>query len=58
MTTQALALDKLGQSVNMDIFQELLDLDTPCEMFSKDIVSEFLVMGPETLTTMNDSLYV
>ena len=58
MTTEAFALEKLGQSVNMDIFQELLDLDTPCEMFSKDIVSEFLVMGPETLTTMNDSLYV
>lgn len=58
ITTQALALEKLGQSVNMDIFQELLDLDTPSELFSKDIVCEYLVMAPETLSTMNDSLYV
>jgi len=58
MSTQALALEKLGQSVNMDVFQELLDLDTPSEMFSKDIVCEYLVMAPETLSTMNDSLYV
>jgi len=58
MSTQALALEKLGQSVNMDVFQELLDLDTPSGMFSKDIVCEYLVMAPETLSTMNDSLYV
>jgi hypothetical protein len=36
MTAQALALEKLGRSVNLD----------------------FLVMAPETLNTMNDSLYV
>lgn len=58
MTSQALALEKLGHSVNIEIFQELLDLDTPSEMFSKDIICEYLVMAPETLNTMNDSLYV
>lgn len=58
MTSQALALEKLGHFVNMEIFQELLDLDTPSEMFSKDIVCEYLVMAPEALNTMNDSLYV
>ena len=58
LTAQALALEKLGRSVNLDVFQELLDLDTPSETFSKDVVREFLVMAPETLSTMNDSLYV
>jgi hypothetical protein len=58
ITAQALALQKLGRSINMDVFQELIDLDTPSELFSKDIVSEYLVMAPMTLGTMNDSLYV
>lgn len=58
MTAQALALEKLGRFVNLDIFQELIDLDTPSDLFSKDVVSDYLVMAPETLTTMNDSLYV
>ncbi|KAI4853780.1 hypothetical protein E4T44_00629 [Aureobasidium sp. EXF-8845] len=56
MTAQTLALEKLGRSVNLEVFQELLDLDTPSEMFSKDVVSEFLVMAPETLSTMHDCL--
>ena len=58
MSTQAPALEKLGQSVNMDIFQELIDLDTPSEIFSKNVVCEYLVMAPEMLRTMNESLYV
>jgi hypothetical protein len=58
ITAQALALQKLGRSINMDVFQELIDLDTPSELFSKDIVSEYLVMAPMTLGTMDDSLYV
>ncbi|CAD0087903.1 unnamed protein product [Aureobasidium vineae] len=58
MTVEALALEKLGRSVDMNIFQELLDLDSPSEMFSKDVVSEYLVMAPETLATMKESLYV
>lgn len=56
MTTQALALEKLSRSVDMSIFQELLDLDTPSELFSKDVVSEYLVMAPESLSTMRASL--
>ncbi|KAG9697875.1 hypothetical protein KCU95_g5298, partial [Aureobasidium melanogenum] len=56
MTAQALALEKLGRSVDMTVFQELLDLDTPSELFSKDVVSEYLVMGPESLSTMRESL--
>jgi hypothetical protein len=58
MTAQALALEKLGRSVNMDIFQELIDLDTPSDIFSRNVVSEYLVMAPETLNTMSDRLYV
>lgn len=58
MTAQALALEKLGRSVNLEIFQELIDLDTPSDLFSKDVVSDYLVMAPETLSTMNDCLYV
>lgn len=58
MTAQALALEKLGRSVDMTVFQELLDLDTPSELFSKDVVSEYLVLGPESLSTMRESLYV
>jgi hypothetical protein len=49
MTAQALALEKLGRSINMEIFQELLDLDTPSEPFSRDVVNEYLVMAPITL---------
>lgn len=56
MTAQALALEKLSRSVDMNIFQELLDLDTPSELFSKDVVSEYLVMAPESLSTMRESL--
>jgi hypothetical protein len=56
MTAQALALEKLGRSVNLDIFQELIDLDTSSELFSRDVVIEYLVMAPVTLSTMNDSL--
>jgi hypothetical protein len=56
MTAQTLALEKLGRSVNLEVFQELLDLDTPSEIFSRDVVSEFLVVAPETLSTMRDSL--
>ncbi|CAD0115310.1 unnamed protein product [Aureobasidium uvarum] len=56
MTAQALALEKLGRSVDMSIFSELLDLDSPSEMFSKDVVCEYLVMAPETLATMKESL--
>jgi hypothetical protein len=58
MTAHALALEKLGRSINMDIFQELIDLDTPSDLFSMGVVSDYLVMAPETLSTMNDSLYV
>lgn len=61
MTAQTAALEKLGRSVDMNIFQELLDLDdldTPSELFSKDVVSEYLVMAPESLSTMRASLYV
>jgi hypothetical protein len=58
MTAKALALEKLGRSINMEIFQELLDLDTPSEPFSREVVNEYLVMAPITLSTMNDSLYV
>jgi hypothetical protein len=56
MTAQTLALEKLGRSVDLEVFQELLDLDTASEIFSKNVVSEFLVMAPETLSTMRDSL--
>ncbi|CAD0101103.1 unnamed protein product [Aureobasidium mustum] len=56
MTAQALALEKLSRSVDMSIFQELLDLDTPSEQFSKDVVTEYLVMAPESLSTMRESL--
>ncbi|KAI5254022.1 hypothetical protein E4T42_02635 [Aureobasidium subglaciale] len=55
-TAQTPELEKLGRSINLNVFQELLDLDTPCEAFSKDIVSEFLVMGPELLSSMSESL--
>jgi hypothetical protein len=58
MTAQALALEKLGRSVDMNIFQELLDLDTPSELFSRDVICEYLVMAPESLSTMRESLYV
>ncbi|KAI4747641.1 hypothetical protein E4T50_02085 [Aureobasidium sp. EXF-12298] len=56
MTAHALALEKLGRSINMDVFQELIDLDTPSDLFSMGVVSDYLVMAPETLSTMNDSL--
>jgi hypothetical protein len=57
-TTQAMALEKLSLAVDMNIFQELLDLDSPSELFSKDIVNEFLILAPEALSTMDESLYV
>ncbi|KAG9754657.1 hypothetical protein KCU78_g2345, partial [Aureobasidium melanogenum] len=56
MTAQALALEKLGRSVDMTIFQELLDLDSDSDLFSKDVISEYLVMAPESLSTMRESL--
>ena len=58
ITAQSLALEKLGRSVDMTIFQELLDLDTPSDLFSRDVISEYLVMAPESLSTMRESLYV
>ena len=58
MTAQSLALQRLSVAVDMSVFQEILDLDTPCELFSKEVVSEFLFMAPELLDSMNESLYV
>ncbi|CAC9892312.1 unnamed protein product [Aureobasidium pullulans] len=56
MTAQSLALQRLSVAVDMSVFQEILDLDTPCELFSKEVVSEFLLMAPELLDSMNESL--
>ncbi|THW26068.1 hypothetical protein D6D23_03761 [Aureobasidium pullulans] len=56
MTAQSLALQRLSVAVDMSVFQEILDLDTPCELFSKEVVSEFLLMAPELLGSMNESL--
>lgn len=58
MAAQAQALEKLGSTVDMTVFQELLDLDTPNDVFSKEVVNEFFILAPETLASMEDSLYV
>ena len=58
MKAQTLALEKLRCDVDMAVFQELLDLDTPEDIFSKDVAQEYLVLAPEILLSMSESLYV
>lgn len=58
VTAQTPDMAKLSRTVDMTVFQELLDLDTPSELFSKDVVTEFLLLAPETLQAMDESLYV
>lgn len=56
MTAQTLAVEKLRNDVDMAVFQELLDLDTSEDIFSKDVVQEYLVLAPEILLAMSESL--
>lgn len=56
MTAQTLPVEKLKDDVDMAVFQELLDLDTSEEIFSKDVVQEYLVLAPEILLAMSENL--